>query len=205
MSDDHCRYLVIPADDRDAFVVESHPWDKMISDDLDGATPEIVQVGSTPVAMWVRETAATDGYAKNITASVIATLLSNWARPITIVGPAVLTTLIPLGIAPDGHTVVQPEGFRGRQAGDLAAVACDVRQAIAGSDGPFHTTDLDPDWPVKVRAFADRIRARPIADDWPASENRPPTGDPLCRILEQAFPGRQFVPVPLGPGSFPLH
>lgn len=198
---EHCQYVVFPDDDRSPFVVETHPYPEHISDDLGGAIADAaVVIRATRCLMWVREDAATTGYRKNITASVIASMMNEWRRPVLVVGPAVLTTLIPLGINPaSGKVLTGAEGFGREVAHGLAEVAEDVRQALRGSDGPFLTDSLGPDWGDKVRKFAAKLEATPIADDWPESENRPEPYDHISAVLEKRWPGTRVVPFEIKP------
>ncbi len=198
---EHCQYVVFPSDGRQPFVVESHPFPSMISDDLEGAVAEAaVVMPAAGCAMWIREDAATTGHQRNLVASVIATSINNWRRPTLVVGPAVLTNLIMTGVhSASGMIRAEAEGFSSTVAQALATVAADVKQAIAGSDGPFQTRGLPPNWAVKVRSFADRLATLPISDDWPVSENQPLPYDHISAALERRYPGTQFVPFEVGP------
>lgn len=193
---EHCQYVVFPNDGRDPFVVESHPYDYAISDDLGGAVAAPITLQAAGCAVWVREDAATTGHQRNPVAGIMASLLNGGKTACLVIGPAVLTRLVPVGWAEDGSLTTSAEGFDGIVSAGLARVAADVRAALAGSDGPFDIGDLPADWPAKVRRFAQRLAAKPVAEDWPDSEGRPEPCDHISAALEQKFPGRRFVPIP---------
>lgn len=194
---EHCQYVVFPDDGRDPFVVESHPFDYAISDDLGGAAAAAaISLRAAGCGVWVREDAATTGHTRNMVASIMASLLNGGKAETLVIGPAVLTRLVPVGWAEDGTLTASAEGFDGIVSHGLAQVAADVRAALAGSDGPFETGDLPAEWPGKVRRFAARLTAKPLADDWPDSENRPTPCDHISAALERHFPGRRFLPLP---------
>jgi len=193
---DQCQYMVFPTDGRLPFVVESHPYPSMISDDLGGAVVQAaVVMPEARAAMWVREDAATTGYQKNPLASIVATLMNNDYRPTIVVGPAVLTSLVPVGLDPaTGAVLSEGEGIGADNAHGIAEVAVDIAAALAGSDGPFQTDDIRPGWAERIRFLWGRLDALPVPGDWPDSENRPLPYDRLSAGLERRYPGSRFVP-----------
>lgn len=182
-----CQFVVIPAE-APAIIVPCHPSASAVSDHLGGAIPGAVSLHESTGCMWVRQSAAEEGLPVNVVASVVATLFNGYSfGPRLVLGTGVLTALMP-STARGAYDAA--EGWSAPTARRLAAVVSDVREALAGGNGPFATGELPKTWPTQIREMGVALRNEPVPPDWP---EYPLPVDRLIAILAAAFPGRTFA------------
>jgi hypothetical protein len=175
-----------------AEIAAGHPTPPVLSDVLGGALPAGLFLPNGQYAMWVRESAATEGLDRNVLAGVACVVFGG--RYVPVLGPAALTTTDWL---PSGVGVA--ECFTEVAAPVMRDLLHDLQSALDGVDHGFSQPALERDgWPDKIRAVGSTVSVLPISDEWPYPAGGPPRRDPVSAALRRAGFGQEFVPFPVG-------
>lgn len=161
------KFLFIPVGGPAQFV-DGHPTPAVVSDLLGGAIAAPIAVPNGHVSVWVRETGATEGAARNIIGSIIAMMIGQ-SEAFPILGPCVITR-VSWRVDPATRRAF---GAAGGFSGDPESLArfehllADVSLALAGRSDGFSHPAVDDRWAQGIRDAAEECARMPIPAEWP--------------------------------------
>lgn len=165
-------------------IIDTHPTDSTVSDTLGGAIPVPLVTAGGMAALWVRETAASEGLRHNNLAALLGACFSG--RIIPTLGPVVVTTLV----ADPARQAVKAECFGEVAITAMMAILGDLEAALGGADDGFQSVRLPDGWAARVRAAAAKHQALPVPPSWPWAEQAPdPVADLFAKVGIRVAPG----------------